>query len=82
MESNNTEGVDGTYEERQKWWEEERNIFHGRANSFIARMRLVQGMGAIFIANDLYANYNLQLHFCIFYYSAKVCTCIFKLLVS
>ncbi|KAI6692299.1 hypothetical protein NL676_020009 [Syzygium grande] len=25
------------------WWEEEREVFHGRANSFIARMHLVQG---------------------------------------
>ncbi|KAJ6746797.1 ROS1 putative-RELATED [Salix koriyanagi] len=28
---------------RRKWWEEERTVFCGRANSFIARMHLVQG---------------------------------------
>ncbi|XP_077230322.1 DNA glycosylase/AP lyase ROS1-like isoform X2 [Tasmannia lanceolata] len=35
-----TEGMDAT---KEKWWEEERRLFHGRANSFIARMHLVQG---------------------------------------
>ncbi|XP_010543902.1 PREDICTED: transcriptional activator DEMETER [Tarenaya hassleriana] len=39
----NSEGIDGTNEEKEKWWGEERTVFHGRANSFIARMRLVQG---------------------------------------
>lgn len=39
----NGEGIDGTDEEKEKWWEEERKVFHGRANSFIARMHLVQG---------------------------------------
>ncbi|GFZ11179.1 HhH-GPD base excision DNA repair family protein [Actinidia rufa] len=28
---------------KEKWWEEERNVFRGRADSFIARMHLVQG---------------------------------------
>ncbi|XP_010452355.1 PREDICTED: transcriptional activator DEMETER-like isoform X2 [Camelina sativa] len=27
----------------EKWWEEERRVFRGRADSFIARMHLVQG---------------------------------------
>ncbi|PIA54768.1 hypothetical protein AQUCO_00900981v1 [Aquilegia coerulea] len=27
----------------QKWWEEERRVFQGRADSFIARMHLIQG---------------------------------------
>ncbi|CAH9138420.1 unnamed protein product [Cuscuta epithymum] len=39
----NSQGIDGTDEEKAKWWEEERKVFRGRADSFIARMRLVQG---------------------------------------
>ncbi|KAL6337168.1 hypothetical protein AAG906_036482 [Vitis piasezkii] len=39
----NSEGINGTDEEKAKWWEEERNVFRGRADSFIARMHLVQG---------------------------------------
>ncbi|KAM7263421.1 hypothetical protein ACFE04_001104 [Oxalis oulophora] len=39
----NSEGIDGTDEDKTKWWEEERSVFQGRADSFIARMRLVQG---------------------------------------
>ncbi|KAK7244971.1 hypothetical protein RIF29_39800 [Crotalaria pallida] len=39
----NSHGVDGTDEAKAKWWEEERNVFRGRADSFIARMHLVQG---------------------------------------
>nr|ALA55996.1 DNA demethylase [Lonicera japonica] len=38
----NSEGIDGT-EEKAKWWEEERRVFRGRADSFIARMHLIQG---------------------------------------
>ncbi|RVW60585.1 Transcriptional activator DEMETER [Vitis vinifera] len=30
-------------ERKAKWWEEEREVFRGRADSFIARMHLVQG---------------------------------------
>ncbi|XP_052199092.1 transcriptional activator DEMETER [Diospyros lotus] len=29
--------------DNEKWWEEERKVFQGRADSFIARMHLVQG---------------------------------------
>lgn len=29
---------------REKWWEEERKVFRGRVDSFIARMHLVQGI--------------------------------------
>lgn len=29
--------------DREKWWEDERKIVHGRVDSFVARMRLVQG---------------------------------------
>ncbi|KAF9680168.1 hypothetical protein SADUNF_Sadunf06G0093000 [Salix dunnii] len=39
----NSEGIDGTDDEKAKWWEEERKVICGRANSFIARMHLVQG---------------------------------------
>ncbi|GAB4861841.1 hypothetical protein Ancab_037097 [Ancistrocladus abbreviatus] len=30
-------------EDKAKWWEEERKVFRGRTDSFIARMHLVQG---------------------------------------
>ncbi|KAK8514840.1 hypothetical protein V6N12_057736 [Hibiscus sabdariffa] len=43
LENINSEGIDGTDEEKAKWWEEERRVFSGRADSFIARMHLVQG---------------------------------------
>ncbi|GAB4856401.1 hypothetical protein Ancab_014320 [Ancistrocladus abbreviatus] len=43
LENINNEGINGTDEEKAKWWEEERRVFHGRVDSFIARMRLVQG---------------------------------------
>ncbi|GJT03411.1 transcriptional activator DEMETER-like protein isoform X1 [Tanacetum coccineum] len=29
--------------DKEKWWEDERQVFRGRADSFIARMHLVQG---------------------------------------
>ncbi|CAL9198321.1 unnamed protein product [Musa hybrid cultivar] len=34
---------DGTEREKEKWWAEERRVFCGRVDSFIARMHLVQG---------------------------------------
>ncbi|KAK6233850.1 hypothetical protein QUC31_006256 [Theobroma cacao] len=37
------EDIEGTDKEKEKWWEEERRVFHGRVDSFIARMHLVQG---------------------------------------
>lgn len=43
MENINSDGIDGSDEQKAKWWEEERNVFRGRADSFIARMHLVQG---------------------------------------
>ncbi|PON56099.1 DNA-3-methyladenine glycosylase I [Parasponia andersonii] len=43
LEDINSEGIDGTDEDKAKWWEEERKVFRGRADSFIARMHLVQG---------------------------------------
>ena len=42
----NSHGIDGMDEDKAKWWEEERNVFRGRADSFIARMHLVQGISA------------------------------------
>ncbi|CAJ1887835.1 unnamed protein product [Sphenostylis stenocarpa] len=39
----NRPGIDGSETDKAKWWEEERKVFHGRADSFIARMHLVQG---------------------------------------
>lgn len=43
MGKGGSEGLEGTDKEKEKWWEEEREVFRGRANSFIARMHLVQG---------------------------------------
>ncbi|KAM2878203.1 hypothetical protein FF1_013828 [Malus domestica] len=43
LENINSEGINGTDQEKEKWWEEERRVFHGRADNFIARMHLVQG---------------------------------------
>ncbi|KAL4592073.1 hypothetical protein LXL04_005054 [Taraxacum kok-saghyz] len=43
LEDINSQGIDGTDENKAKWWEEERRVFRGRAESFIARMHLVQG---------------------------------------
>uniref|UniRef100_A0A1J3FB03 Transcriptional activator DEMETER n=1 Tax=Noccaea caerulescens TaxID=107243 RepID=A0A1J3FB03_NOCCA len=37
------EGDEGKDKKKEKWWEEERRVFRGRADSFIARMHLVQG---------------------------------------
>ncbi|XP_010558958.1 PREDICTED: protein ROS1 isoform X2 [Tarenaya hassleriana] len=43
MENVNNDGINGTDDKTTKWWEEERRVFKGRADSFIARMHLVQG---------------------------------------
>ncbi|GMH26322.1 hypothetical protein Nepgr_028165 [Nepenthes gracilis] len=43
LENIDNEGIDGEDEEKAKWWEDERAVFHGRVESFIARMCLVQG---------------------------------------
>ncbi|KAK6942660.1 Permuted single zf-CXXC unit [Dillenia turbinata] len=43
LENIDNEGIDGTDEEKVKWWDDERRVFRGRADSFIARMHLVQG---------------------------------------
>ncbi|CAN6572800.1 unnamed protein product [Malus baccata var. baccata] len=36
-------GIEGNDMEKEKYWEEERKVFQGRVESFIARMHLVQG---------------------------------------
>ncbi|XP_071706967.1 DNA glycosylase/AP lyase ROS1-like [Rutidosis leptorrhynchoides] len=38
-----SEGAETTGKDKEKWWEDERRVFRGRADSFIARMHLVQG---------------------------------------
>lgn len=43
MWKDGSEGLEGTDKEKEKWWEEERKVFRGRVDSFIARMHLVQG---------------------------------------
>ncbi|XP_039006710.1 transcriptional activator DEMETER-like [Hibiscus syriacus] len=37
------EDIGDTEKDKEKWWEEERRVFRGRVDSFIARMHLVQG---------------------------------------
>jgi len=44
LENIDNQGIDGTDDEKVKWWENERTVFGGRVDSFIARMRLVQGI--------------------------------------
>lgn len=43
MGKEGSEDVGETDKDKQKWWEEERRVFRGRADSFIARMHLIQG---------------------------------------
>jgi hypothetical protein len=43
MGKEESKGVEGTDKEKEKWWEEERKVFRGRTDSFIARMHLIQG---------------------------------------
>ncbi|KAI3470567.1 hypothetical protein Pfo_027230 [Paulownia fortunei] len=43
MGKEGSETADTRDHDKQKWWEEERKVFHGRVDSFIARMHLVQG---------------------------------------
>ncbi|KAK9055687.1 hypothetical protein SSX86_026772 [Deinandra increscens subsp. villosa] len=38
-----SEGTEAMDKDKEKWWEDERRVFRGRADSFIARMHLVQG---------------------------------------
>jgi len=43
------DGAEGLDKDKEKWLDEERRVFRGRVDSFIARMHLVQGMGTISI---------------------------------
>ncbi|KAL8210613.1 hypothetical protein R6Q57_005050 [Mikania cordata] len=43
MGNEGNEGADTLDKDKEKWWENERQVFRGRADSFIARMHLVQG---------------------------------------
>lgn len=43
MGKEGTEAPEAENRDKEKWWEEERRVFQGRADSFIARMHLVQG---------------------------------------
>ncbi|XP_038893269.1 transcriptional activator DEMETER-like isoform X3 [Benincasa hispida] len=43
MGKEGSEGIESHEKGKEKWWEEERKVFRGRADSFIARMHLVQG---------------------------------------
>ncbi|XP_031742696.1 protein ROS1A isoform X2 [Cucumis sativus] len=43
MDNSNKELVEGSDEAKDKWWEEERSVFSGRTDSFIAKMHLIQG---------------------------------------
>lgn len=39
-----SEGPEKQDDDKEKWWENERRVFRGRTDSFIARMHLVQGI--------------------------------------
>ena len=43
------DGAEGLDKDKEKWLDEERRVFRGRVDSFIARMHLVQGMETISI---------------------------------
>lgn len=57
LEDINNDGIDGTDQQKAQWWENEREVFRGRANSFIAKMRLVQGVLGRFIFAVAYISY-------------------------
>lgn len=43
MGKEGSEGSEEVSQETEKWWENERKVFCGRAETFIARMHLIQG---------------------------------------
>ncbi|KAI3793514.1 hypothetical protein L1987_36133 [Smallanthus sonchifolius] len=43
MGNEESEGAEKINKEKEEWWENERRVFRGRTDSFIARMHLVQG---------------------------------------
>lgn len=48
MDNKSSEGETKVDEEKDKWWAEERNIFSGRVNAFIAIMNHIQGTFSLF----------------------------------
>lgn len=60
------EGTDGTNEidvEKEEWWQEQRRVFQGRTESFIAKMHLLQGTHR---KHDLCISFHLMVVVCIF----------------
>lgn len=57
-----SQGVEGTDKEKEKWWEEERKVFRGRTDSFIARMHLIQGTVLLVFASLQIVTYYSVLH--------------------
>jgi len=51
MGKEGSEGLERTDKGKEQWWEEERKVFHGRVDSFIARMHLVQGTDLVLFPN-------------------------------
>jgi hypothetical protein len=47
MEPDMVDGSEGMDKDKEKWLDEERKIFRGRIDSFIARMHLVQGIATL-----------------------------------
>lgn len=43
MDNNGNEYSEDTERDKNEWWAKEREVFRGRADSFIARMHLMQG---------------------------------------
>ncbi|TQE10534.1 hypothetical protein C1H46_003872 [Malus baccata] len=53
-------GIKGNDKKKEKYWEEERKVFQGRVESFIARMHLVQGtITYILFLNCIVMNYHV-----------------------
>lgn len=60
MGKEGSEGIDGPDKQKEKHWEEERKVFQGRVDSFIARMHLVQGtIPYLFVLNWIIMNYQV-----------------------
>lgn len=54
MGKEGSENAEAADDKKEKWWEEERKVFTGRVDSFIARMHLVQGALISFIPTNFY----------------------------
>lgn len=57
MGSEGNESAEAMDEDKQKRWEEDRRVFRGRVDSFIARMHLIQG---IYIKLLIYDSHQTQ----------------------